>query len=247
MRLPKLNTSNVILSQADRKRAIVIPSKISEELAEFVGIHVADGHMGHYPNQRHYVIQWGGDPKSGKQYYDFFIKQLWRKVFNAEVKPCLMHNGMYGFMFYSKGILRFLETCMGIPCGDKTKTAKIPLIIKNTCRNGVSEQMAACLRGLIDNDFFFSSIGRDHILGAWFASKGLILDLHEYFSRLGIYSKLTLDDWYFDKRWNKYILRHGIRIRRKKDLCLWHRVIGSHNQKIYKKYDAMVNIRKQSG
>ena len=231
-----LNTNKIKLSSFDIKRKIRLPSKMDENLSEFCGIHIADGYMVHKPKQRHYLIRWGGNPKDEKEYYNKHITKLWLNLFNARIKPRLYDNGTYGFEFYSKGIFEFLTKCIGIPAGNKVKTASVPLIIRGTYQGNVSKKMIGFLRGVIDNDFYLIKDKTGLELGGWFASKKLVKDLYKYFNRMGLHPKIRSDTKYFDKRIKKWIVRYCVRIRRNEDIKKWLKLIGTNNIKLFDRY-----------
>ena len=145
-------------------------------------------------------------------------------------------DNTYEIRVYSKSIALFFNSFLGLPFGKKSRTIRIPKIIKGTCVGAVSDEMKACLRGIIDTDFYFVLDRKSPELGAWFASRDLIIDLNEYFSRLGLEPKIRLDVKYFNNSSQKFLIRHQIRIRKKKDIRLWFEIIGTNNPKLYKRY-----------
>ena len=95
--------------------------------------------------------------------------------------------------------------------------------------------MISCIRGIIDTDFYVNKDRNTIELGAWFASKDLVLDLNEYLQLLGINPTIRLNVKHHDAINRKNKFRHSIRIRKQADIKKYLKKIGSFNPKIYKK------------
>ena len=210
--------SQIEFSKRDLEKSIKIPKKLTPELAEIIGLHIGDGHLGYNKNKYSYVIQLMGNPKTEKLHYDNHISKLWKSIFNINLKLRNYPNKCYGFQVYSKAIGTFFNRALEMPIGKKSKTIRIPELIKKTCKNGISEEMISCLRGIIDTDFYMNNDRGQLGLGAWFVSKNLVLDLQEYFKLLNIKPRVSLDINYYDSSSKKYLTRHRIIIRRKEDI-----------------------------
>jgi hypothetical protein len=224
-------------SKKDLLKKIKLPKKITPQLAELCGIHIGDGYLGHRPNKKEYLVQCTGNLKDDKAHYDLHIRKLWKKLFNLNVTFNERKDNTYELRVYSKAIALFFNEFLQLPFGKKSRTIRIPEIIKKTCsKKKVSDEMKACLRGIIDTDFYFVSDRGSPELGAWFASRNLIIDLFEYFKLLGLEPKIRLDVEYFNKSSNKMLIRHQIRVRRKQDIKKWFEIIETGNPKIYKRY-----------
>ena len=103
-------------------------------------------------------------------------------------------------------------------------------------KDQISKEMKACIRGIIDNDFYFVLNKKTPELGAWFAGTNLVKTLNNCLSILGLNPKITLDNKYYNSSAKKELIRHRIRIWRKNDIKTWFEEIGTNNPKIYKRY-----------
>ena len=151
-------------------------------------------------------------------------------LFNLRVRPVFASNHTYRIEAYSKAIAQFFNKSIGLPVGKKARIIKIPKTVKN------SNHILPCLRGIIDADFYLASDRGYPEFGAWFASRGLVVDLQKEFIKLGMHPKVRLDTEYYDKRWKKHIIRHQIRIRKKADVKIWFEKIGTKSKKLYNRY-----------
>ena len=223
-------------SLSDFKRGITLPKNLTEDLAELCGIHIGDGYLGYRENVRDYRIQCFGYTIDDKEHYDLYIKQLWKKLFNVDLRLFSRKDNTYGFYIYSKSILFFFHNILEMPMGAKSKIIKIPNLIKETCTRGISKEMIACLRGIIDTDFYLVLNKGYPELGAWFASRDLVLDLFYYLKLLGLSPTIRLGVSYYNSSARKVLVRHQIRIRKSRDINFWFWAIETHNQKFYKRY-----------
>lgn len=231
----KLDLSKIQLSVHDVKKNIRLPRVLNPNLAELIGIHIGDGYLGYRENKKEFLIQCMGNPKTEKEHYDKFMNSSWKEIFNIDLNLKNFNSGCYGFMVYSKAIGTFFNHVLEMPIGKKSHTIKIPNIIKNTCKESISDEMVACIRGIIDTDFYLNKDNYSFELGAYFASRNLVLDLNYYLKKLGMLPIIYLDQKYYNSSSNKMLVRHKIRIRKKKDLEFWANFIGSHNPKFYKR------------
>ena len=230
------NKFSIKLTKSDIKKQIIFPTILFPQLAELCGIHIGDGHLGFRPNKSEYLIQCTGNLKDDKPYYDEHIKQLWKNVFNLNVKFRERKDNTYELRIYSKSLALFFNEFLELPFGEKSRTIFIPNVIKKTCKKEVSKEMISCIRGIIDTDFYLVKDRNYLELGAWFASRNLILDLQKYLEKIGLKPKIRLDVRYYNTSAKKYLIRHQLRVRKKEDLKRWFAVIGTNNPKIYKRY-----------
>ncbi len=230
------NKYDLILNKSDIRKQIILPTTLFPQLAEICGIHIGDGHLGFRPNKSEYLIQCTGNLKDDKPYYDEHIKKLWKETFNLNVKFRERKDNTYELRIYSKSIALFFNKFLELPFGKKSRTISIPNVIKETCKRNVSKEMVSCIRGIIDTDFYLVKDRNYLELGAWFASRDLIIDLQQYLERMGFQPKVRLDVTYYNSSSKKYLIRHQLRIRKKEDLKRWFDLIGTNNPKIYKRY-----------
>lgn len=220
------------LSHVDKTKKIKFPSKLSNHLSELVGIHIGDGHLACHPDQSEYMFQICGHQIKDKIYYDTIVYNLLRNLFHIDRKPKYFASKTYGYQLYSKGLFYFLRDNFHLPDGKKTHTVTIPKIFFKETRF-----LKYCLRGIIDTDFYFYiEHDKNPLVGAWFASRNLVIDLREAFFKLNIKSSILLDDFYIDKRTRKKYIRHRIMIRGKKQVHNWFNLIGTHHPLFLCKY-----------
>lgn len=218
-------------SKVDKIKKLTFPPVLTSGLSELVGIHIGDGHLAHHKSQYEYIFQLGGHKIKDKLYYDNFVTPLLRKLFNLNQPPKFLPCRVYGYQIYSKGIVNFLIKNFDFPNGKKSHIIGIPGIFFDD-----TKFLNHCLRGIIDTDFFlYLPDSNRKVLGAWFASKKLILDLKKSFEILGIRSNVVLDSSYTDKRTNRKYIRHRIQIPMKY-IHLWFKKIGTHHPVLRCKY-----------
>lgn len=218
-------------SLSDKKRKIQLP-KLTEKIAELVGIHIGDGHLGNRPIKNEYLFQITGHSEKDRQYYDTFVVPLINELFNVKPRLNIKKNEKtINIRVYSKGVFTYLNNEFSLPIGKK-KCIRIPEQFFNS-----NELLSACLRGIIDTDFFFSLNEKHNIIGAWFSEKTLVRDINKGLSQLGIKSTTYYDRGYLDKRTNKYYNRHKIHISRKNDILAWYEKIGTHHPHMQIKYN----------
>ena len=76
--------TKVEFSKRDLQKSIKIPKMLTPDLAEIIGPHIGDGHLGYKKDKYGYVIQLMGNPKTEKLHYDKYISKLWKSVFNID-------------------------------------------------------------------------------------------------------------------------------------------------------------------
>lgn len=219
------------LSRFDKEKGIKLPNTISLDLAEFIGIHIGDGHLGYREEKTEYILQLSGHLIKDKIYHEKFTSCLFRKLFNLKISPKITSINVIGYQFCSKGLFFFLKNNFNLPVGKKSDLIKIPNIFFQD-----RELLTSCLRGIIDTDFYFFSDKRRPEVGAWFAGRRLVCDLEKGFKRLGFNPKVYFDRGYFDKRTKKYYNRHKISIRKRTDIENWFKNIRTHHPVKYIKY-----------
>ena len=99
--------------------------KISQELAEILGMFAADGCL-----QKQYVCMWGNIYED-KDYYNNIVCPFYSKVFNIKV---IAHekksNSVYGFYICNKKVINFFRD-LGFT-NNKTYDVRIPEIVMNS-------------------------------------------------------------------------------------------------------------------
>jgi intein/homing endonuclease len=242
--IPNMQTQ---VSKSDLVRKVTLPKILDENLAEFLGIIVGDGHVGHYPEKDKYgrVKFIRRDVKiacnKSEEEYINHVMQLSCRLFSIELKRmqdsapnCIV------LRMHSKGIVHFLHEVCGIPLNKKTDIAAIPRIVKIARK----EVKCAFLRGLADTDFavtFKKKTKRGHsypVIKGSFKSRVLVQDLAELFSELGFTYCCTYNEsGGYDKRIGRYITRHSIYLNGKENFERWMHLVNFSNAKFQRKVD----------
>jgi hypothetical protein len=137
-----LDNSKVNFSLTDKNKKIKLPTKITPELAEEIGMHYGDGFL----SSKRFTYRLKGNMKDEVQYYQDYIKPLFKKLYNTEVN-LKRYQTTYGFELYSQAICEFKIKTMGIKPGNK-QYIDFPECLKV---NNLSI-LSSFLRGLFDTD-----------------------------------------------------------------------------------------------
>ena len=124
---------------------IEIPKMKSSLLAEETGIHMGDGSMGLYRNNRIGLYSLAGHPIDDREYFENYLMKIYEALYG--VKPNLRKwSRAYGFQICSKELIEYKKK-LGLPCGPKS-SLRIPSWIKK----GNIDFQRKFLRGLFDTD-----------------------------------------------------------------------------------------------
>lgn len=186
-------------SRFDKLKNMNFPDKLTSKLAEEIGISLGDGFIS---NKKYEYRLKGG--KDEKEYYDKFIKLLYKGLFNIEVN-IKEYETTYGFELYSKAFWDFKTKCLKIPAGRKDNI-KIPTIIK------INDQdiLVSFIRGIFDTDgsIYFSnkySLGNYYpIISINLKSDSLIFEVADILDMLGFEPKLARSKGYLGIYLNGY-------------------------------------------
>ena len=239
----RFDLSIIGMSKRDVIAGLKLPDLLTEELAEFIGIMIGDGHLGHYTGkdgrERNYVnyqINIAGN-KSEEEYLNH-IMNLFYSLFH--VKLYYTKDTAFNSIILrknSKGILQFLNNICGIPLNHKTKIVEIPELIKNS----EDDIKCAFLRGLADTDFtvtFKNRANKGHnypVIVGGFKSRKLVEDLEELCFTLGFRHSVAYDRKVFDKRKGDYNTINCIYLYGRKNFNRWVKSIGFSNPKFQRK------------
>jgi len=139
-KLIEFDTSKIQFSRGDIERGIILPEKMSAELAEEMGVHLGDGSMNIYDYVNKHGIR-------RKLYPIQFTGSLEEKVYYKHLSGLI--KNLYGFggllvypskdktiklEIYSKAIVHFKANVLNLPLGKKTDFASVPLILFNLKR-----------------------------------------------------------------------------------------------------------------
>lgn len=136
------------LSKYDIKRKIILPKKITEDLAYICGVIAGDGSINYRIKKKEYSLKIVGNPKDEKEFYNKIISLKFEKIFG--VFPHIKYhdnNTTYGFSIYSKTICTYLTEIIELPSGVKYPNLKIPKVFYEK-----EELLIAFIRGVFDTD-----------------------------------------------------------------------------------------------
>lgn len=134
--------SKINFSKYDLERNVKIPKKLTPELAEEIGMHFGDGFL----SENKYEYRLKGNPKDEKEYYQNYVKPLFKKLFNITVSLKDFKTS-YGFELKSRAIWEFKTNVIGIKPGNKYS-----LYVPETLKVNNVKILSAFIRGLFDTD-----------------------------------------------------------------------------------------------
>lgn len=144
MRFKILNIKNLGLDEK-----IVLPEKLTLELAEETGLHIGDGSMNFYKNglKNKGLYQLRGHGIDDKNHYDTRIKNLYRSLYNlGPIMRDMKDTGVYGFQVWSDSLVHFKHKTLGLPLGNKLNI-KIPKLFFSK-----KDFLVSVIRGIFDTD-----------------------------------------------------------------------------------------------
>lgn len=215
--------SNITLSSSDIQKQITLPTCLTLDLAEEIGLHIGDGSMNFYSNKGLYQLR--GHIIDDKNHYETQIRELYVKLYNLKINLREMKStGVIGFQIWSDGIVTFKHNILGLPLGEKGQI-KYPLFL-NT-----KDLFFAFLRGLFDTDgslYFENKRGKPYPrLEIKSTSEPLSLEITKRLNKYGI--PATCHKYKRkEKNWNDL---YSIVIRGYSSVGKWINLIGSNNKK----------------
>ncbi len=241
----KFDISKIEMSNGDIRRKIKLPTTLTKELAELMGIVIGDGHLGlllkrnksgnEYVRSSYLAIAGNCEEKEFLTY----IQDIFYLLFDLNLSYYKdKRSKTVVLKVNSKALTEFFNKICGIPLNRKTEIINIPEIIK--CSNkGIK---LAFLRGLADTDFsvtFKKKTYKAHyypVIKASFRSRRLVQDLEELYTELGFKYCVLYNQIQTDKRFGPVVMHH-IYLNGTKNLYKWIRNIGFSNYKFNKKVD----------
>ncbi len=222
-----------------------MPTKLSEQLAELVGIIIGDGHITIQKNKEnakrkytHYQIFVTGSLTEDMDYFHKTVNPLFFSNFNIKLNILKYEqNNYFNAVRDSKAIVYYLNKLFEIPIRKKSDIVQIPKAILNS---SVKEK-TAFIRGVSDTDFCLTlKKGRKNLhtypaIKGKFRSPYLVQQLADMLKSLNFRLSVT-DTTYYDKRFKKTLKGEVIQILGEKNLEKWMSLIGFNNPRHYTKY-----------
>jgi hypothetical protein len=229
----KNNNCKIELSSKDIIKGLILPAKMSEEIAYLTGVLAGDGNIFVREDKKDYRIKCVGNPKDEKDFYKEVVTPLFKKVFNLGIEIKEQDSGTtFGFYVYSKSLVRYFTEVLELPSGRKYNKLKIPQIVKEN--NLVTHFM----RGLADTDFCvtYKKNGTYPCIIGTSDSKSFMKEIAVELKRLGFKLCEIYDYKLIDSRFKKgYSIINRIELNGKKNLDLWMSLIGFSSPKHLKK------------
>ncbi len=207
-----LDVSKIGYSNYDLKKKIKIPTKITPELGEEIGMQFGDGFL----SAKKYDYRLKGNPNNEKEYYFDVIKPLFKELYNLDVNLKEFKRS-FGFEIYSKALWEFKVKVLGITPGKKYGI-RFPEILKLNDK----EILGAFLRGLFDTDgcvSFKSRYGYKNYyptIEISLTSKNLIKDVAEILFMFGFNPGV-----FFNERYGRIAIRGIEALRRYEEFIGW--------------------------
>jgi len=203
-----LDLKNVRFSRPDKFKKIKLPKKMSEELAEEIGVHMGDGCLSY--NKNYFSVKC--NKKEEKYFIDYLFK-LYNHLYNLDLKLMRL-SSVSGFEIYSRAIFEFKNKVIGLPYGEKVWRLNIPQPIIETKNRRI---YCSFIRGLFDTDgCVYIRYKRYPIISITIKSKILINQLADMFKKLGFIPA---------------VYNHTITLNGPTMLEKWLKEIGSNNPK----------------
>lgn len=172
---------------------ILVPSKITEDLAEETGWHIGDGSMNFYvcSNKIRGIYQLRGHIEDDMKHYIERIKPLFKKIYGLDISLRKMESTrVFGFQIWNCDLINFKKR-LGLPLGEKINIGIPKLFFERR------ELITAVIRGIFDTDgclyFMKRSTGLYPSVEICSTSSVLIKQLVESFKKLEI--RATFYSW----------------------------------------------------
>jgi hypothetical protein len=181
----RLDSSFITLNHWDQKKNIVLPTSLTPQLAEEIGMHCGDGFLSSKKND----FRIKGHKIDEKSYYEIHIRDLYKKIYNLNVNV-REYSDTIGIEIYSKALKEFKVKVLGIKSGRKDNL-QIPECIKV---DNISI-LTSFIRGFFDTDGSVYFIQRKGLkiyprLSITQKSKLIVEETFEILSMLGFSPKL---------------------------------------------------------
>ena len=212
------------LSKLDKKKGLKLPEEISEEFAEFLGIHLGDGSMS---KDYRYTYKVTYACNSVEVQYAQHITDLFERLFGVRLRVIRDDKRhCVNLYYYSKTLCEFLNLVVGIPYGKKIDIRIPPLVMSN------AKYATAFIRGVFDTDGCITTQrdkGYKYILAKICTKhKTFADDLHHTLLSLNIPAFACVKS-------GRNFFGYDVTIRNK-NVIKFFEIVGSNNQKNIEKW-----------
>ena len=208
-----IDAKNVKFSNRDLEKGIILPKKISPELAEEIGMHLGDGFL----SSKRYEYRLKGNQVTEREYYIGYIKPLYKKLYNINLNLKDYYTS-FGFEIKSKAIWEYKTKVLGITTGKKDGI-EIPKLLKINNKKILS----SLIRGIMDTDgciSFKSKYGYKKyypVISITLFSNKLVNNIEEILKMLGFKPKR----YYSQGKYSSLVLSGIGALKRYEELIGW--------------------------
>lgn len=216
---------------------LILPNKITPELAEEIGWHIGDGTMNFYKNKGvikgSYALR--GHIEDDRNHYDIRIKEFYKQIYNLKLSLRKMPSTrVYGFQKWSDDIVNFKNKILDLPLGKKLNIEIPKFLFKK------EEFLVSVIRGIFDTD---GTVYLEHKNNKLYPrlqittiSKKLAYQMNKILIRFGLRSTV-----YFYHRKKPWHTIYVISIRGDKMLNKFFKIVKPDNLKHINKYKFYIN------
>lgn len=236
----KLDNSKIQFSLNDKKRGIVIPTKITKELAEDIGFHMGDGYMKERTtaSSHNYNFVYAGHSTDDRNYFEKVLIPRKKRLFNVNAyykKYNKNTKKSIELVFNSKAILMFYRDALNVKESPKINM-HIPHFILDS-----NPLKRAFLRGLMDSDGCLTFLKKYRkvpyypVIRLITKDKVFFNDLKKILNSFGFtFVAFRSEDFY--KKRNKTYIRYRIDLNGVSNLYKWTEEVGFNNQRHIRKF-----------
>lgn len=227
-----IDLSDIKFKKIDIEKGLILPEKITPELAEETGLHIGDGSMNFYRRGKapkgFYSLR--GHIIDDREHYEERIKELYKNIYNLRIPIREMPvTGVFGFQIWSDPLVVFKNKILDLPLGKKLNV-KIPSQFFEK-----EEFLISVVRGIYDTDgnLYLEKKNRKLYprIGITNVSQELSLQIKKILNGLSIRTTMYIDTKK-PKNWNSlyHIETRGVEMLEK-----FFRIIEPKNPKHIKK------------
>lgn len=231
------NTSNMAMNKSDIKKHLILPKRLTENLAYICGFLSGDGFISANRNTKDFYIKCVGNIKNEKDFYDKIICKLFKEIFNLNIKAKSHDKGTtYGITIYSKSLVKYLTEIIGLKFDKKSDKIEIPEILKKD-----NKLTHFFIKGFVDADFCLTLKRRYKKIRYYPCIEGssrshkIIEQIYDYVVENG-FSPVKYTTNYYDPRIRKNVKMYKLDINGHYQTVMWISKIGFENFEQLRKF-----------
>ncbi len=240
----ELDLSSVEFSNNDKRKSIRLPSLLSPELSEALGVVIGDGHV--ICSKPKYRTTICGCRRDMEKYFGCFIIPLFKNLFNISPYIHFQRENEVNLDFSSKALASLFSKVFKIQ--QNKKDVQIPDFILESPR----DIQIGLIRGLFDTDGFIG-FRKKHktkqyypLIGFGTVSQTLIKQVERILHNLG-FNFTSYKSSHIDKRNGKTHSLLKVDLNGKDNLTKWMSEIGFHNRNNLEKYTTWLKMSNGPG